>query len=63
MGMRQVGHPRWGMLREDSARFTRIYRLLLRAVGAEGIGRDRGQSKIPNGSSRLRPVHGSTLSR
>jgi putative restriction endonuclease len=29
------------MLREDSARFTDIYRLLLRAARAEGIGRDR----------------------
>jgi putative restriction endonuclease len=29
------------MLREDSARFTDIYRLLLRAARAEGIDRDR----------------------
>jgi len=29
------------MLREDSARFTDVYRLLLRAARAEGIGRDR----------------------
>ncbi len=29
------------MLPEDSARFTDIYRLLLRAARAEGIGRDR----------------------
>jgi putative restriction endonuclease len=31
----------WWMLRKDSARFTDIYRLLLRAARAEGIDRDR----------------------
>ena len=92
------------MLRQDSARFTDIYRLLLRAACAEGIDRDRlpdfvdsrtaaslpssartnwarryprtpcgiklpaapprvtGQSKIPNGSSWLRPASDSTYS-
>ena len=36
------------MLREDSARFTDIYRLLLRAARAEGIDRDRlpGQDEL-----------------
>ena len=33
--------PSGAMLREDSARFTDIYRLLLRAARAEGIDRDR----------------------
>jgi putative restriction endonuclease len=44
-GSRSCGGKRdilaWAMLGEDSARFTDIYRLLLRAARAEGIDGDR----------------------